>query len=183
MTREVAGTQPASAPKHVSRRNNGGVAVAGKEFRDWGCTRFVARELKITKRPSGPMAGARLAPLASAPSGPMEMRIVAGTQTDAAAMQVSRRKISLQPLLSPFTRLLASEAKTTNRPSVVTEGELLEPFGSAPFHPTEIGIIRGSHAPLAPRQLSRRKILAMPVPVSMEPSAELATKAWYLEAA
>ena len=177
MTREVAGRQPASAPKHVSRRNNGGVAVAGKEFRDSGCTRFVARELKITKRPSGPMAGAKLAPLASAPPGPMETRIVAGTHVDVAAIQVSRRKISLQPLLSPFTRLLASEAKTTNRPFVVTEGELLDPFGSAPFHPTEIGIIWGAQAPSAPRQLSRRKILAVPVPVSMEPSAELAAKA------
>src|SRR5579859_2099315 len=141
MTREVAGTQLPAAPKQVSRRNNGGVAVAGKEFRDWGCTRFVARELKITKRPSGLIAGEELAPFASAPSGPMETRIVAGTQADVAAMQVSRRKISLEPLLSPFTRLLASEAKTTNRLLVVTEGELLEPFGSVPFHPTEIGII------------------------------------------
>lgn len=141
MTRDVVGTQLDAAPKQVSRRYNGGVAAAGKEFRDSGCTRFVARELKITKRPSGPMAGARLAPLASAPAGPMETRIVAGAQDDVAEMQVSRRKISLQPLLSPFTRLLASEAKTTNRPFVVTEGELLEPFGSVPFHPTEIGII------------------------------------------
>src|SRR4029077_10052003 len=104
MTREVAGRQPAAAPKQVSRRNNGGVAVAGEEFRDWGCTRFVARELKTTKRPSGSIAGEKLAPLASAPSGPMEPEIVAGTHTDAAAIQVSRRKISLQPLLSPFTR-------------------------------------------------------------------------------
>src|SRR5579863_940865 len=122
MMRDVVGTQPAAAPKQVSRRNDGGVAVAGKEFRELGCTRFVARELKITKRPSGPMAGEKLAPLASAPSGPIETRIVAGVQADVAPTQVSRRKISLQPLLSPFTRLLASEAKTTNRPYVVTEG-------------------------------------------------------------
>ena len=104
MTRDVVGTQPEAAPKQVSRRNNGGVAAAGKEFRDSGCARLVARELKITKRPSGPMAGAKLAPLASAPPGPMETRIVAGAQDDVAETQVSRRKISLQPLLSPFTR-------------------------------------------------------------------------------
>src|SRR4029077_7896561 len=114
MTREVAGRQPAAAPKQVSRRNNGGVAVAGEEFRDWGCTRFVARELKTTKRPSGSIAGEKLAPLASRPSAPRERRIVACRQTDAAALKISRRKISLQPLLSPFTRSLASEAKTTN---------------------------------------------------------------------
>ena len=141
MTREVVGTQPEAAPKHVSRRNKGGVEVAGKEFKKSDRTRFVAEELKITKRPSGLMAGEKLAPLASAPSGPIERRKVAGTQADGAPTQVSRRKTSLQPLLSPFTRLFASEAKTTNRPSPVTEGELLAPFGSAPFHPTEMGII------------------------------------------
>jgi hypothetical protein len=67
--------------------------------------------------------------------------MVVGTQADVALMQVSRRKMSLQPLLSPFTRLLASEAKMTNRPLVVTEGELLAALGSAPSHPTEMGII------------------------------------------
>ena len=161
----------------MSRRNKGGAEVAGKEFRDSGRTRFVAEELKTTKRPSGLMAGEKLAPLASAPSGPMERRSVAGTQADMAPMQVSRRKISLHPLLSPLTRLLASDAKTTNRPSRVTDGELLAPFGSAPFHPMESGIILGAHAAGAPRQLSRKKILDMPVPVSIEPSAESATRA------
>lgn len=140
MTRDVVGTQPEVAPKQVSRSNKGGVENAGGAFNESGRTRFVAAELKITKRPSGLMAGEKLAPLASAPSGPIEMRMVAGTQADAAPMQVSRRKTSLQPLLSPFTRLFASEAKTTNRPSAVTEGESLGPFGSAPFHATEIGI-------------------------------------------
>ena len=173
----VVGTQPGAAPKQVSRRNKGGVEVAGREFKESGRTRFVAHELKTTKRPSGPMAGEKLAPLASAPSGPTERRIVAGTHTDAASMQVARKKISLQPLLSPFTRSFASEAKTTNRPSLVTEGELLGPFGSAPFHPTEIGITCGAQAAAAPRQLSHRKILAIPLPVSMAPSAESATMA------
>ncbi len=140
ITREVAGTQPEAAPKQVSRRYRGGVEVAGKEFRDSGRTRFVAEELKTTKRPSGLIAGEKLAPLASAPSGPMERRSVAATQADVAPMQVSRRKTSLQPLLSPLTRLFASDAKTTKRPSRVTEGELLGPFGSAPFHPMEIGV-------------------------------------------
>lgn len=171
----VVGTQPGAAPKQVSRRNKGGVEVAGREFKEFGRTRFVAAELKITKRPSGPMAGEKLGPLASAPSGPIERRIVAGMQTDAASIQVSRKKMSLHPLLSPFTRLFASEAKTTNRPSLVTEGELLGPFGSAPFHPTEVGITCGAQAAAAPRQLSRRKILAMPISVSVGASKESAT--------
>lgn len=86
------------------------------------------------------MAGKKLAPLASTPPGPIETRRVAGTHADAAPMHVSRKKISSQPLLSPFTRLFASDAKATKRPSLVTEGELLGPFGSVPFQPTEIGI-------------------------------------------
>ena len=174
----VFGAQPAPAPKQVSRRNRGGFEVAAKEFKESGRTRLVAAELKITKRPSGLMAGERLAPSASAPPGAMEMRIVFGTHADTAPTHVSRRKMSLQPLLSPFTRLFASEAKTTNRPSGVTDGEALGPFGSAPFQATEIGSTRGRQPAAAPTQLSRRKILAMPVAVSTEPSAEFATKAW-----
>jgi hypothetical protein len=105
-----------------------------------GCTRFVAEESKITKSPSGLMPGAKLAPLASTPPGPIETRMVPGTHADVAPMHVSRKKISLRPLLSPFTRLFASDAKTTNRPSLVTDGELLAPFGSVPFQATERGI-------------------------------------------
>ena len=90
-------------------------------------------------------------------------------------MQVSRKKISLQPLPSPFTRLFASEAKTTNRPLAVTDGELLAPFGAVPFQPTEIRINVGAHVGPAPRQLSRRKISSIPVPASIEPSADVAT--------
>ena len=140
MTREIVGAQPEGAPKQVSRRNKGGPEGTGTPLEKFKCTRLVANELKATKRPSPLMAGAKLAPLASAPSAPIERRMVAGTQAGAAAMQVSRRKISFQPLLSPFTRLFASEAKTTSRPVAVTEGELLAPLGSAPFHPTEIRI-------------------------------------------
>lgn len=141
MTREVAGTQAEAAPKQVSRRNKGGVEVTGREFKNSRGVRFVAQELKATNRASGLMAGEKLGPSASAPSGPRESRIVAGTHVDAAPRQVSRRKMSLQPLLSPFTRLFASDAKTTNRPSADTDGEVLGPLGSAPFHPTETGII------------------------------------------
>ena len=142
ITREVFGTHAEAAPKQVSRRNRGGAAPAGRELASCG-TRFVADELNATKRPSGLMAGDELGPLASSPSGPRERRMVAGTQVDAEPMQVSRRKMSLQPLLSPFTKLLASEANTTNRPSALTEGALLGPLGSAPFHPTETGKICG----------------------------------------
>lgn len=169
--------QPGAAPKQVSRRNRGGFELAGGEFEKSAGTRFVAQELKATKRPSGLMPGAKLAPLASAPSGPMEIRTVAGTQAALAPMQVSRKKMSLQPLLSPFTRLLASDANTTNRPSAVTEGELLGPLGSVPFHPTETGIISGAQPAAAPTQLSRRKIPVMPVAASRVGSTESATMA------
>lgn len=147
----------------------------GRELASCG-TRFVADELKATKRPSGLMTGDELEPLTSSPPGSRERRMVAGTQVDAEPMHVSRRKMSLRPLVSPFTKLLASEANTTNRPSALTEGALLGPLGSAPFHPTETGKICGAQL-AAPRQVSRRKILAMPPPVSSDPSAESATTA------
>ena len=76
MTREVLGTQVEAAPKHVSRKKRCGVEVPGTVLNDSGCTRFVAEELKLTKRPSGPMPGERLAPLASTPPGPIETRTV-----------------------------------------------------------------------------------------------------------
>lgn len=141
-----------------------------------GRARFVARELNSTKRPSGLMAGEKLAPLASAPSAAMERRVVAGTQAGDAPIQVSRRKMSLHPLLSPFTKLFASDSKTTKRSSAEAEGKRLGPLGSVPFQPMEMGISRVAQAPAALRQVSRRKILAMPVAGSTAGSTESATK-------
>src|SRR5437660_12293823 len=114
MTREVVGAQPEAAPKQVSRRNKGGPEDTGTPLEKFKCTRLVASELKATKRPSGLMAGAKLAPLASAPSAPIESRLVAGTQ-DGGAMRVSRQIISCQALLWPCTRVSASEAYTPDR--------------------------------------------------------------------
>jgi len=139
-TRDVAGTHVGVTPKQVSRSNKGAEEFAAEGSGTTCGARFVAEELKITKRPSGLIPGEKLGPLASPPSGAIEMRMVLGTHTEAAPMQVSRRKMSLQPFASPFTRLLASDAKATNRPSLVTEGALLGPFGPAPFHPMDTGI-------------------------------------------
>ena len=174
--REVAGIQAEVAPKQVSRKNSGVAAVGAMESPKSSRVRFVARELNSTKRPSGLMAGEKLAPLASEPSVATERRVVAGTQVEEAPIQVSRRKMSLHPLPSPFTKLLASDSKTTKRPSTVAEGERLGPLGPVPSHPTEMGIIRGTQFPAALRQVSRKKILAMPVTGSTAGSIVSATK-------
>jgi len=173
--REVAGIQAEVAPKQVSRKNTGVAVVGAMESPKSSRARFVARELNSTKRPSGLMAGEKLPPLASEPSTATERRVVAGKQVDEAPIQVSRRKMSLHPLLSPFTKLLASDSNTTKRPSAVAEGERLGPLGSVPFHPTEMETIRGTQ-PAALRQVSRKKILAMPVAGSTAGSMLSATK-------
>lgn len=123
---------------------------------------MVARESKATKRPAGSIAGALLLPLASSPREPTETRIVAGEQGDPAPMQVSRTKISLQPFESPGTRLVASEAKATKRPSEVTEGERLAPLASEPSNPTEMRIAWGKQLDGALWQVSWRKIWLVP---------------------
>ena len=44
----------------------------------------------------------------------------------------SRTKISLSPLVSPLTRLVASDENATKRPSALIEGRSLEPFAEPP---------------------------------------------------
>ena len=114
--RVVEGMQSCPAPKQVSRRN----APAGAE--EPSTTRFRAVEPKATKRPSALMEGESLAPLASSPPDVSETREVVGVHPVVAPMHVSRTKISATPLVSLATRLLASDRKTTNRPSALTAG-------------------------------------------------------------
>ncbi len=94
--------------------------------------------------------GEALAPFASTPPAPADTRVVDGVQPAGAAMQVSRRKISVTPLASPRTKLFASEANATNRPLVLSEGERLAPLASAPLKPTEIRIVAGVHPDVTP---------------------------------
>ena len=73
-------------------------------------------------------------------------------------MQVSRKKISAAPLVSPSTRLLASETNATKRPSALIAGRALAPLGSAPSSATETASVCGVQSADAPWQVSRRKI-------------------------
>jgi hypothetical protein len=114
--RVVEGIQSCPAPKQVSRRN----APDGAE--EPSTTRFRAVELKATNRPSALIEGESLAPLASSPPDASETREVEGVQPAGAPMHVSRIKISATPLVSLETRLLASDRKTTSRPSALTAG-------------------------------------------------------------
>ena len=123
---------------------------------------FVAAELKATNRPSRLIFGVLLAPFGSMPSGPVDTRVVVGTQPAAAPTQVSRTKMSVTPFASPRTRLFASEAKATNLPFALTEGLRLAPFGSVPSKPTETGMVTGEQLAGAPWQVSRRKTLLTP---------------------
>ena len=53
----------------------------------------------------------------------------------------SRRKISLLLLVSPGTRLLASDVNTTNRPLSETEGEKELPVAPVPVAETETRVV------------------------------------------
>jgi hypothetical protein len=181
----VEGVHALTAPKHVSRRNvaagtaaaesPGAVFAGGVLEAKLGDVpagrRFVAAELKETKRPSALMDGALLSPFAELPSAAMETRVVAGEQPAGAPMQVSRRKISATPLLSPGTRLVASEAKTTKRPSALIDGERLAPSGPAPVKAADTRRVCGAQLAGCPWQVSRTKISSTPVTASAATNA------------
>ena len=78
-------------------------------------TRLLASELKATKRPSAEIAGSKLSPLPWTPPGPRLTRWVVPVWR-------SRTNTSSTPLVSPGTRLVASESKATKRPSAEIAG-------------------------------------------------------------
>jgi hypothetical protein len=92
-------------------------------------TRFVAREVKATTRPSAERLGQTLYPLACRPRGPRLTRRLVPART-------SRTKMSNSPLVSPATRLVEVEQKATTRPSAESEGRMLNPSLCAPPRPT-----------------------------------------------
>lgn len=101
-------------------------------------TRFVALEANATYRPSTLMAGCALAPLPWAPVLDTLIRVVAPVNR-------SFTKMSLAPLVSPETRLLALDWKATRRPSSEIEGSTEVPFG----RPTPLGLLTSSVRSLA----------------------------------
>ena len=77
-------------------------------------TRLDASLEKATYRPSGVMSGARLPPPATVASQPVAWPPLLFTLTRSVVPACrSRTKTSLQPLVSPDTRLVASESKAT----------------------------------------------------------------------
>src|SRR5207237_7010869 len=91
---------------------------------------LVANESKATNRSLAASEGKKLSPLPSIPAESTDTRAVCPVVR-------SRTKMSLTPLVSPGTRLVASEAKATNWPSAEIEGEELEPLPWMPAEPTD----------------------------------------------
>ncbi len=121
-TRIVDGVQAVGPPRQVSRTKTSPAPFVSP------ATRLPALDLKTTKRPSALMVGTTLAPLPWVPSLATDTRAVEGVQPADAPKQVSRTKMSRNALVSPTTRLLASESKPTNRPSELSAGRLSEPI-------------------------------------------------------
>jgi len=69
--------------------------------------------------------------------------------------ETSRRKMSCQLLVSPATRFLASEVKTTRFPSRLMAGQVLSPL---PWMPAESTLTRS----VVPAVRSRRKTSHLP---------------------
>src|SRR5262249_13732250 len=84
-------------------------------------TRFEAFEENATKSPSALRLGETLTPFASLPALSTLTRVVVPDDR-------SRRKMSPAPLVSPATRLVASDRKATRRPSALIAGSKLDAF-------------------------------------------------------
>src|SRR6266516_4102455 len=80
-------------------------------------TRFVAREVNATKRPSALTDGSRLKPSACLP-------LLLTLTRSVSPLARSRTKTSIAALVSPPTRLAAIESKATTSPSALTAGGL-----------------------------------------------------------
>src|SRR5882724_8723780 len=151
-TRTVEGVQPV-ALRQVSRTKMFEAALVSP------ATRSLAPDSKATKRPSGLIEKLEPPPPAWVPSLATETRTVEGVQP-VAPRQVLRTKMSEAALVSPATRLLASDWKATKRPSALTAALLalpkLLPLAWVPSLATETRTVEGVQ-PVAPRQVSRTK--------------------------
>src|SRR3989338_5351779 len=113
-TRMVEGVQPV-APMQVSRTKMSLTPFVSP------LTRLSASEPNTMKRASLLIIGFVLGPLPWTPVELTEIRTVLGVQPRV-LKQVSRKKTSVTPFVSPLTRLVASEAKRTKRPLFETMG-------------------------------------------------------------
>jgi hypothetical protein len=107
-------------------------------------TRFVASEVKTTKRPSALAPGSELWSLACAPAVETLTRVVMRPAT-------SRTKTSATPLVSLATRLVADDWKATNKALALIAGVPLAPLPCAPLVDTLIRVV-------CPAATSRRNI-------------------------
>jgi hypothetical protein len=86
--------------------------------------------VNATRAPSPEIDGEKDAPLPWSPAAPrLTLSVLAATK--------SRRKTSPTPLVSPVTRLDASESNATKRPSAEIVGEEQTPFALPPLVETE----------------------------------------------
>src|SRR5438270_11109411 len=99
----LLGFHPAVAPMQVSRRKTSATPLVSP------ATRLLAEDSKATKRPSALMAAPTLLKLPCVPSPATDTRTVLGVQPAGAPEQVSRRKTSATSLVSPATKVVASE--------------------------------------------------------------------------
>src|SRR6478609_10520582 len=88
-------------------------------------SRLVASDANATHRPSSEMDGKELGP---SPCAPLSATLMRAT----CFVRLSRTNTSVVPLVSPGTRLLASEWNATHRPSDDTDGELLHESAYTP---------------------------------------------------
>src|SRR2546425_12081955 len=118
----------------------------------------------MTKRTSALIvSGKTLPPFPWVPSLATDTRVVEGVQPAGTPTQVSRTKTSPAPLVSPATRLLASAAKATNRPSALMDGVSLMPLPSLPSLATDTRVVEGVQPAGTPTQVARAKAAPPPV--------------------
>jgi len=129
-----------------------------------GCaTRLLAKERKLTLRPSGLMEGARLELLAGGGSVPAASlaRIVVAAQVVVTDTQVFRTKIFSTPFAVLALKLEAREAKATTGPRLFATvvfmlGRSLAPFpGIVPFE-VETRTLAAVQVVVIPAQVSRK---------------------------
>src|SRR5215204_529711 len=113
-------------------------------------TRFEAEESKATYRPSRDSAGSALRLLAGTPPAPTETNWVV-------LVLRTRAYTSRLPLVSPATRLVASETKATTSPLPEIAGNRLCPLPPAPLELTDTRRV-------VPADRSRTKMSWTPLP-------------------
>src|SRR5882724_2554587 len=151
----VEGVQSSRIPPQVSRRKTSDPSVFTPG------AMFDALETNARYRPSALTAAIVLAPSTCMPSALTDTRDVDGEHGSAAPAQVSRTKTSSLRFVSSTIRLSAAEAKATNRPELLILAKSLVELPWTPVLSTDRSVVDGWHWPVAPMQVSRRKMSAL----------------------